>query len=341
MSAGNDNNERPSAAWPFPLPRSAAEQAEDTTADDSDAAAAPEATDGKLQILEAVSLITVPEDVIKASNIPALVKGLLEYKSKVSDKTQTLDGLRKEQAAHGSLSNWWNDRGDKIHDAQSDLNAAMGELSKRSSDLLIVNTVLAKILNDQQVALARAQLALKEQADGIAWQNAKIKEQQLIIEQNQAEIRLANQGLLEAKGLTQAQAQQLVGCVQRVKEAEGNILEAHGRLIEEVHGLIEKSAADCAEIVRRSLVQFDDAHLGSEQRMDGKLAERKAETQKEVGELSKKIDALLQAQNDMAAKSTAQGKALKTYRATTALAAVAGVGALAWLAALQFLHAAR
>jgi len=84
---------------------------------------------------------------------------------------------------------------------------------------------MATVLNDQQKLLIQQQYKLEEQAKLLFTQNEKIFEQQTLLENQQKEINKANQGLLEAKGLTQEQAQQLVGCIVKVQQAEKRIKE--------------------------------------------------------------------------------------------------------------------
>jgi hypothetical protein len=300
-------------------------------------------TKGELQILEAVSLITVPDDVFKSSNIPDLISNMLKAQKSLSDKSSDLKHLREEKKAHSFLSNFWHNRNDKIRDAQFNLNDAIGELSKRSSDLLIVNTVIAKILHDQQHVIMQQQLELKNQADGIAEQNDRIKEQQTLLDKNQRDINLANEGLLEAKGLTQAQAQQLVGCVQRVESSEGKIVEAHGRLLDAVHEQVNKSASECAGMVQTSLAQFKDAHLSVERNMESRLSVHAKETKSDLDavsaahtDLSKKLDSLLGSQGRLIALIDKQAASLRTHRLVIAVASIAASASLAWLMALQF-----
>ena len=65
-----------------------------------------------------------------------------------------------------------------MQDAQLDLNKSIGRLTQTSSQLLIVNTAISKVLNDQQHILLEQQNMLKSQADTLGEQNNQILLQQ-------------------------------------------------------------------------------------------------------------------------------------------------------------------
>ena len=167
--------------------------------------------------------MNIPEKIIRDSNIKELINGMLSAQDAVATNAEQLAQLRREKKEGNFLGNWWDDRGEKIQDAQLDLNQTIGRLTAKSSQLLIVNTAISKVLTDQQRILLEQQNILKQQTNTLEQQNRKILEQQNLLEKQQQDINKANQGLLEAKGITQEQAQQLVGCVKLVKEAESRI----------------------------------------------------------------------------------------------------------------------
>ena len=177
----------------------------------------------ELQIIEVLSSVNIPEKIIRDSNIKELINGMLSAQDAVATNAEQLAQLRREKKEGNFLGNWWDDRGEKIQDAQLDLNQTIGRLTAKSSQLLIVNTAISKVLTDQQRILLEQQNILKQQTNTLEQQNRKILEQQNLLEKQQQDINKANQGLLEAKGITQEQAQQLVGCVKLVKEAESRI----------------------------------------------------------------------------------------------------------------------
>ena len=210
----------------------------------------------ELEIIHAFSSVEVPEKIIRDSNIRELILGMRTEQEAVQTDAQRLERLRQEKKEGNFFGNWLNDRDDKVQDAQIDLNKTIGRLTQKSSQLLIVNTAISKVLNDQQRILLEQQNILKQQE-----QNRKILEQQNLLEKQQQDINKANQGLMEAKGITQEQAQQLVGCVKLVKEAESRISEANQTL----RSGIEQNLHDSVE---RYLGRLNSGFAEQEQRYD-------------------------------------------------------------------------
>lgn len=199
----------------------------------------------ELQIIEAFSSANIPERIIRDSNIKGLIQGMLAEQAAVNASAEQLEKLRQEKKEGNLFSNWWEDRDEKIQDTHLSLNQAIGRLSSKSSQLLIVNTAISKILTDQQRILLEQQQILKQQTNTLERQNQKILEQQNLLEKQQQDINKANQGLLEAKGITQEQAHQLVGCVKLVREAESRISLENQTLQSKVEQSLHDSVEQC------------------------------------------------------------------------------------------------
>lgn len=221
----------------------------------------------ELKIVQAFSALEVPERIIRESNVKELIKGMASEQESVQSDAQRLERLRREQKDGNFIGNWWHDRDDKVQDAQLDLNQSIGRLTQKSSQLLVVNTAISKVLSDQQRVLLRQQELLQQQADELAGQNRKIFEQQQLLEQQQRDINAANQGLMEAKGVTQEQAQKLVGCVVRVTEAEQKIDDANRALRAEVDRRLSDGLAQNLERLDVGLAAADRRQAESEQRL--------------------------------------------------------------------------
>jgi hypothetical protein len=301
----------------------------------------PEVGMSDSQIVEAFAHIVVPDDILRASNVPELVNQMTAAQAKMKSSAQSLDDLRNEKKEGNFFANFWNDQNDKIKDAEVGLNQAIAALTGHSSNLLIVNTAMAKILNGQQVVLQKHQVDLKSQANHIQRQNEEINAQQEMLKRNQQEINAANQGLLEAKGLTQAQAQQLVGCVEKVRSSEKKILESHEQLIGGVEKRLAQTAKDCTDLVSGRLAQFNDAHLLVEKRMDGRfmaqgseIANRFGTVEKQQLDLGQKIEVLEKNNALISSILEKQRKEVRTHR--IALAALSFFGLAGWIAAIQF-----
>lgn len=239
----------------------------------------------ELQIIQAFSSADVPERIFRESNIKELIHSMTTEQDSVQSDTQRLEALRKEKKDGNVLGNWWHDRDDKVQDAQINLNKSIGRLTQKSSQLLIVNTAISKILNDQQRILLEQQHILKNQTDTLEEQNHKILEQQKLLEKQQQDINKANQGLMEAKGITQEQAQQLVGCVKLVKEAESRIDAANNALRSNVRQDLRDSIEQCVERLDNGFVEQTKRHAIFEQKFTNDFLAQARQTQKALEQI--------------------------------------------------------
>lgn len=276
----------------------------------------------ELQIIEAFSSVSIPEKIIRESNIRELIHGLTDDQEKVQTDAQRLDRLRQEKKEGNFFGNLLNDRDDKIQDAQLDLSQTIGRLTQKSSQLLIVNTAISKVLNDQQRILLEQQNILKQQTDTLAEQNRKILEQQNLLEKQQQDINKANQGLLEAKGITQAQAQQLVGCVKLVKEAENRINETNQALRSGVEQSLHDSVERCLGRLSSGLTEQAQRYDAFEQHVISEFSTQAQQAQKALEQIateSVQLTSTLQEQLTSTIATLEQHREADKQQLTTAL----------------------
>jgi hypothetical protein len=264
------------------------------------------ATRQDLQIVEAFSSVSVPEQIIRQSNIRELVQGMTDAQASVQSTTSKLERARREQKEGNFLGNWWNDRDDAVQDAQLDLNKSIGSLTQKSSQLLIVNTAISKILHDQQGVLLQQQNILKGQTDTLQAQNSKILSQQRLLEQQQREINAANEGLMQAKGITQEQAKKLVGCVVRVTDAEKAIRQANQDLSQSVDLRLRESAQDYLVCLRQGLEERDQRWSTAERQVHQALDAQNRQMQHDQAALHEEL-AVLEESFELKLQASEQG----------------------------------
>jgi hypothetical protein len=235
----------------------------------------------ELQIVQAFSSVNVPEEIFKACNMKELIHGMISDQDMVKSNTRNLDRLRDEKKDGNFITNWWDNRDDGIQDAQIDLSKSIGHLTDKSSQLLIVNTAISKFLNHQQQILLQQQNLLAEQTNELKNQNIKILNQQKVLEQQQKEINAANQGLLEAKGITQEQAQKLVGCVVRVTETEKKLELSN----QELRNKVEQHNADLKQdlqMLYQAVLERINAQDAATQQLQENLAQQFETQQQDI-----------------------------------------------------------
>jgi len=226
----------------------------------------------EMQIVQVFSAMTVPEKLFKDSNIKNLIQNMIKEQDAVAANARLLESARQDKRDGNFVGNWWNDRDDKVQDAQLELSTSIGRLTEKSSQLLIVNTAISKVLSEQQGILQEQQHLLKEQADQLAMQNGRILGQQERLAEQQTEINAANRGLMEAKGLTQEQAKRLVGCVVRVTEAEQKMELANAALQRALGEQLDSSVAQCLARLDTGFAEVREFHRAGLARVDDAAA---------------------------------------------------------------------
>lgn len=243
----------------------------------------------EVQIVTALSSADLPEALIGDSCVKELIGAVMGSQQEAKSANDSLEKARREKNEQNMFSNWWNNTEDKVKDAQLNLTSSIANLNRHSSQLLIFNTAISKVLCDQQNILLRQQRLLEDQARELNLQNLQILAQQKSLEAQQIEIRSANQGLLEAKGVTAEQARELVGCVQRVESAEQRITQVNQQVltaIEQYLDLLRQELGDNLASSVTTLENRDKQLLKITQEHKGKLAEQAVALDELQGKLS-------------------------------------------------------
>lgn len=278
----------------------------------------------ELQIIEAFSSASIPEKIIRDSNIKGLIQGMITEQKAVEANAAQLQRMRQEKQEGNFLGNWWDDRTDKIQNAQLDLSQTIGRLTEKSSQLLIVNTAISKVLTDQQRILLEQQSILKQQTNTLEKQNRKILDQQKLLEEQQRDINKANQGLMEAKGLTQEQAKKLIGCVTLVNDAESRISDANQSLRSSVEQSLHISTERCLERLNSGFAEQEQRYDAFEQQVISKFstqAQQALETLKQITAESAEIRFTIQQHLTSAVATLGQRGEALDKKVTTALLA--------------------
>ena len=278
----------------------------------------------ELQIVQAFSSVEVSERTIRSADIKGLVGGMLAAQDEVGRSAEELERAHREKKDGSRIGNWWKQRDDKLQDAQVDLQQSLGSLSRKSSQLLIANAAISKVLSDQQQILLQQQNLLKQQADLLEEQNRKILGQQRAIEQQQQEIDAANQGLLETRGVAAGQTDQLVSSVKRLEQAELQMETLNQQLIACVSADLVTTVSDWNFRLEGQARDFRQRQAKLEHRLaddfrdhiDQVQIELEAVSGKAAGlmaEFERKLQRYLQASQELA---TAQDMATRQLRET-------------------------
>lgn len=309
----------------------------------------------EVQIVNALSSADLPENLIGDSCVKELISAVVDAQQQASGAADRLQWARMAKANQNAISNWWNNTEDRVKDAQLNLTTTVANLNRHSSQLLIFNTAISKVLCDQQDLLLRQQKILEQQAEQLKQQNLDILEQQKALEIQQAEISKANQGLLEAKGVTAEQARNLVGCVQRVEATEERISEVNRQLLVAIEqhlsqvrdelGKSQASAVSALDARDKQLLQFiqdQQQKLARQASLQQGLDERlkqlegtllqliEAAVNKQMAALSQRAEAMELRLNEQVLQHSGLSKKMIIGMSLLAMA-LAGVGAASFL----------
>lgn len=293
----------------------------------------------EMQIVEAFSNVTVPEDILRNSNVPQMVEDMRSTKKRLETSEERLSQLRREKNDGNFISNIWNDRSDQIDDAKDNVNNEFRKLGVLSSNLLILNTAMAKIMNGQQKALQGQQIALDHQASDIKKQNSNIKEHQELHANTLREFSKVVDSLKETKSLTQAQAIDLIKCAQKLAESEKAMIKSHELLIDKVEERLRLMSGDWTEIIANRLAQFDQVHMAIEMRVAERLAmsettarDKFVEAEALHHKLDVKLEMMAEREAGLSRALETQRKGIRTHQIILALEGVAIVAFFIWMA---------
>ena len=183
-------------------------------------------------IVETISNVNLPQNILNEVNIKELITNIHQSQKDINKNKKNLEDAKAAYQEGNFIGNFWYNREDAIREAREDLSIAIGNLTSQSSTLIVFNTAISKVLLEQQKILNEQQEELKQQASRIQMQNKYIQKNQdelakaneKLIEQ-QKRINEANQGLMEAKGISQEQAMKLINIVQRTEKLDINLKE--------------------------------------------------------------------------------------------------------------------
>lgn len=111
----------------------------------------------ELIIVNAISQMVIPSDIFEKSEFKEVIAN---FKDAQNEVTSSLDAVKSASNAvkdGNFLGNWIHNRKDKLQEAQLDLNKSVGLLTKQSSDLILFNTAISKVLVSQQKVLHQQQ----------------------------------------------------------------------------------------------------------------------------------------------------------------------------------------
>lgn len=316
-----------------------------------------------LQIVQAFSEVDVPESLYKDSNVARLVRDLKTTREGVKDSNDKLSKLRSEKENKAWYESW-NPLGDntseKIEEEHLNLNRRLATLAQHSSELLVINTALSKVLCDQQQLLLDQQGILARQTEDIEDQNGRIQDGQEQLAALQAQQLASNDAL----------GMRMVGIATRLEDLtlhavrfEQAVASAHAHTLEAMDARLaeqQEAAEHANESLRTNVNDWRTESdrtmqaLSAEQRLrDSQLAEQRKEAyrdheatwsaidelhagrQRDLASLTDRLSVFVSEQSLTQVRMAALGARLDAFRRVIPLVtatAAAAAGAMTWLA---------
>lgn len=154
-----------------------------------------------------------------------------------------LDDFKKARDQHeqrsffGRLFN-----GNELENAQLDAQEVQAEFSKVLAQLMVISSLQAKQLTEQQVQLAEQQKSLDAKAEELARQNLHLEQHQAEINQQAASLRQYVTDLLQVQGLTDEHGEMLISIAKDVMETRDRLLADFDNRMQHMQEILDEQA---------------------------------------------------------------------------------------------------
>jgi len=152
-----------------------------------------------------------------------------------------LDDFKKARDEHeqrsffGRLFN-----GDKLENAQLDAQEVQAEFSKVLAQLVVISSLQAQQLNEQQGQLVEQQKNLDAKAEELARQNLRLEQHQAEIKLQAADLRQYVTDLLQVQGLTDEHGEMLISIAKDVMETRDRLLADFDNRMQHVQEILDE-----------------------------------------------------------------------------------------------------
>lgn len=201
--------------------------------------------------------------------------------------------VRDEHERRSVLGRLFN-RGE-LKNAQLDAQEVQAEFSKTLAQLMVISSLQAQQITEQQGQLSEQQTQLKDKAEQLARQNARLEQHQAVIKHQAASLRTYVDNLLKVQGLTEEHGAMLIKIAEEVLQTKDNLLAEFDRRMQQVQAVLDDQAHQARDLFEQH------ARAAGEQ-----LAAVRADVDTRVGQFQhdvrQQVQASVDAQRDEAVK---------------------------------------
>ncbi len=128
-------------------------------------------------VVQTMSQVTIPQDMIDKVDMKTLLKGFKEDYDKLDNLTNT----RENHEKRNFIGRWWNK--DELEDAQLSAAELQASFSKKLGQLMVISVAQSQQLNLQQYQLSEQQDKIKKQTERLERNDEELKSQQSNLEE--------------------------------------------------------------------------------------------------------------------------------------------------------------
>lgn len=226
-------------------------------------------TDEELRIIEALSSVNIPDEVFRNSNISYLVDDMIKDQTAVDLNSKKLAQLFLSNQEEGVVSQGVEANISPLQEKSTHLKELIENLEKKSSQLLIINITLSKVINDQQ-------------------KNLLSQKNQLIEQQQQVDT--FGQRLVETETIVKKQTKELADFSLQLLKNEKKIEDSSNALIWDLEQKIYDSNEQCLDQLNAGFAEQQEFYNTFEQEIMDFLSDKFQEVKDEQENLSTDID---------------------------------------------------
>ncbi|WP_421526266.1 hypothetical protein [Pseudomonas yamanorum] len=162
----------------------------------------------------------------------------------------------------------------ELKNAQLDAQEVQAEFSKTLAQLMVISSLQAQQLTEQQGQLADQQKTLDAKAEELARQNTRLEQRQAVIKHQAAGLRQYVTDLLKVQGLTDEHGEMLISIAKEVMETRDRLLADFDNRMQQMQGVLEEQQQLLREVLDEQASTLEQRLTKLQQAVDSTLEQR-------------------------------------------------------------------
>ncbi|MFC3863861.1 coiled-coil domain-containing protein [Alcaligenes aquatilis] len=162
----------------------------------------------------------------------------------------------------------------ELKNAQLDAQQVQAEFSKTLAQLMVISSLQAQQLTEQQGQIAKQQKTLDAKAEELARQNIRLEQHQAEIKHQAAGLRQYVTDLLKVQGLTDEHGEMLISIAKEVMETRDNLLADFDNRMQQVQGALDEQQQMLREVINEQASSLEQRLTQLQYEVDSNLEQR-------------------------------------------------------------------